>query len=347
MSESIDDPRFNRQLLFPSIGREGQEKLLLSKVAIVGCGALGTTLAELLTRAGVGKLTLIDRDVVEPSNLGRQALFSERDARDLLPKAVALRQHLLEFRPEAEIESIPNHLDAALALDVLTGHDLILDGCDNYETRYLLNDVSLSLGIPWIYGACVGAQGLTQVILPGDTPCLRCLFPDPPPPGVGETCDTSGIIAPAASLVASLQAVEALKILVGDRAAVRERPLSVALWPFRIREVGEEHPRPRPDCEACAQGERPFLDGRGDSRVVVHCGREAVQVIPARRGGDFDLEAFRRALPKDLSATWNGHLLLVEVDGLRLSLFRDGRALILGTSDSGRARALYDRLVGS
>ena len=316
-------------------------------MAVVGAGALGTSSSELLARAGVGRLRILDRDIVEESNLGRQALFTAEDARLGRPKAVALAEHLRAFNPEIEIEPRVVHLDHRNVHRCLDDVDLVLDGCDNFETRYLLNDHSVARGRPWIYGACVGARGLTAVILPGVTPCLRCLFPDPPPAGSTETCDQAGIIGPAATLIASLQAAEALKILVGDLEAVRRTLLSVELWPFRLVEVGGPSPEPVAGCPACGQREFPFLEGRSRSEQTVFCGRDSVQILPAGDRGGVDLQELEKRLAPTLTCRRNAFALRVELEAHALTVFDDGRALVSGTSDPALARALYDRYVGS
>ena len=346
MASLPDSPRYSRQVLFAPIGREGQARLLRRRVAIVGCGALGAALAEMMCRAGVGHLRLIDRDVVEESNLGRQALYTLEDARDTLPKAAALRRHLLAFNPEIEIAAEVADLNAATALGLLEGIELILDGCDNFDTRYLLNDYAVSRGIPWIYGACIASRGLSAVILPGETPCLRCLFPEPPPAGSAETCDTAGIIAPAATVIAALQAAEALKLLVEDRGAIRRSLVSVELWPFRVVELGGRDPHPVPDCPACQQRHFPYLEGADRARTLTYCGRDAVQVVPGGGRAEVDLDALERRLAAHFPCRRNDFVLRVELEDRGLVIFADGRALITGTGDPTEARSIYDRYVG-
>jgi adenylyltransferase/sulfurtransferase len=346
MPSPPDSPRYSRQVLFPPIGIGGQARLLGRRVAIVGCGALGTALAEMMCRAGVGHLRLIDRDVVEESNLGRQSLYTAADARDTLPKAAALRGHLLAFNPEVEIVAEVADLNASTAPRLLDGVELILDGSDNFDTRYLMNDYAVSHQIPWIYGACIASRGLSAVILPGETPCLRCLFPEPPPAGSAETCDTAGIIAPAATLIAALQAAEALKLLVGARSAVRRTLVSVELWPFRLVELGGKDPRPVPECVACQQRRFPYLEGLDRARTLTYCGRDAVQVVPGGGRSEVDLDALERRLAAHFRCRRNDFVLRVELEDRGLVIFADGRALITGTGDPAEARSLYDRYVG-
>jgi len=347
MSASSEDPRYSRQVLFRPIGDKGQRRLLDSTVALVGCGALGASLAEQLVRVGVGRLVLVDRDVVEESNLGRQALYTAQDAADGLPKVVALAGHLRAFNPDIDVDPRVSDLNASTVREHLSGADLVLDGTDNFDTRYLLNDWCVSENVPWIYGACVASRGLTAVIVPGETPCLRCLFPEPPAAGSAETCDTSGIIAPAATMIASLQVAEALKILTGNGDAVRRTLFSIELWPFRVFEMGGEDPQPRPDCPCCGDRTFAWLDGTERTRALTYCGRDAVQVVPTGAARGFDLDAVETRLSASFACRRNDYVLKVEVPGYVLTVFDDGRALVSGTGDADEARSLYDRYVGS
>lgn len=347
MPGSPDDSRYSRQVLFPPIGADGQRRLLQSTVVLVGCGALGATLAEQMSRIGVGRLVLVDRDVVEESNLGRQALYTTEDAADGLPKAAALAAHLRKFNPDIDIVGHVSDLNATTVREHLAGADLVLDGTDNFDTRYLINDWCVSENVPWIYGACVASRGLTAVIVPGETPCLRCLFPEPPPAGSAETCDTSGIIAPAATVIASLQAAEALKLLTGARDDVRATLVSIELWPFRIHELGGKDPSPRSDCRCCGERAFDWLEGEDRTRALTYCGRDAVQVVPSRATRGFDLDAVETRLSASFPTRRNDYVLKVEVPGYVLTVFDDGRALVSGTGDADEARSLYDRYVGS
>ena len=339
--------RYSRQVLFPPIGASGQHKLSRATVVLVGCGALGATLAEQMARVGVGRLVLIDRDVVEVSNLGRQALYTQADADESLPKAAALAGHLAAFNPEIELVPHVSDLNATTIRELLQGADLVLDGTDNFDTRYLVNDWAVANGVPWIYGACVASRGLTAVILPGATPCLRCLFPEPPPAGTAETCDTSGIIAPAATVVASLQVAEALKILTGAKDEIRRTLLSIELWPFRVFELGGADPAPRPDCPCCANRSFDWLDAASRTRVLTYCGRDAVQVVPSTASRGFDLDAVERRLSSSFPTRRNDYVLKVDLQDHALTVFDDGRALVSGTGDPDIARSIYDRYVGS
>lgn len=347
MDSASFSPRYSRQIRFPKVGNEGQRKLQAARVTLVGCGALGASLAEMMVRSGTGHLLLVDRDIVDASNLGRQATYTTRDAELALPKAAALAEHLRSFNPEVSIEAHVADFDATTAPALLQGCDLVLDGSDNLETRYLLNDLCVRAGIPWIYGACVGATGMTAVVLPGETPCLRCLFPDPPPPGSLETCETAGIIAPAAALVASLQALEAIKILCGDRASVRRTLLRVELWPWRLVELGGANAAPRADCPACGLRKFEFAEGARAAKAAVLCGRNSVQLRAAGTAQDIDLHALATRLQQHYEVAHNGWVLRVRAEGLDLTLFDDGRALVSGTGDPLLARSVFDRVVGT
>jgi len=346
MTDAADASRYARQTAFPGVGKAGQERLLKARVAVVGAGALGAASCEQLVRSGVGFTRVIDRDVLEESNLGRQALYTADDAARRLPKAVALAAHLRRFNPGVVVDPICGDLSAENARELFDDVDLIVDGTDNFETRYLVNDYAVMRGIPWLYGACVAARGLSAVVLPGETPCLRCLYPDPPPAGSSETCETAGILAPAAHVVASLQVAEALKILVGATAAVRRAWVSIELWPFRIAEFGGDAPAPADDCPCCGRREFPFLDGASQPRTVRYCGRDAVQVIPARRA-DVDLAALAARLSAAGAVERNEFLVVLTAPPHVVTVFADGRALIKGVKDAAHARALYDRYVGS
>ena len=338
--------RFERQTRFTPLGPAGQERLESSSVALVGCGALGGVLAQSLCRAGVGSLTLIDRDVVEETNLPRQVLFSEKHARDATPKVAASVESLAPIGGPTTLRPIAAHLDAANIEEHLASCQLILDGTDNLATRYLINDWSISELVPWIYGGAVASGGLVLPVLPGRGPCLRCIFPDPPPPGSLPTCDTAGVIQPAVGLVASLQAGLALRLLA---CAADHEPLEPALhqldaWTGELRRLAA--PR-NANCPCCGAGEFPFLDRDQPSPAITLCGRRAVQAF-THRGRAPDMEALSAALA-DLATNLRraGDLLRFEVEDIAITLFPDGRALIEGTEDTDRALALYDRYIGS
>jgi molybdopterin/thiamine biosynthesis adenylyltransferase len=337
--------RYARQVLFQPLGEEGQEALGRATALIVGCGALGTHLADLLARAGVGRLRIVDRDVVERSNLHRQSLFDERDVDAGLPKAAAAARRLADINPDITVEAVAAHLDAGNIERHAEGVDLLLDGTDNFETRFLLNDLALQRSIPWVYAACIGAYGMTMTIVPDVTPCLRCLVRDPPAPGTVDTCDTAGILAPAAAMASALAAGEAIKLLSGARDAISRDLVAFDLWANTTQRLRMERASMSRDCPACTGGRYEFLAAGAGTRAVTLCGRNAVQVRPGE-GRSVDLEALERRWRALGTVTRNAYLLRLEVEGCTLALFADGRALISGTSDEGRARSLYDRYVG-
>ncbi len=340
MSDSLAD-RYSRQILFKPIGTDGQKKLASSRVAIVGCGATGSALAGLLARAGVGYLRIIDRDYVEPSNLQRQSLFEEADARESLPKAVAASRRIAAFNAEVTVDPQVADLTPENAEDLLIGVDLILDGTDNFETRYLINDFAVANNLPWIYTAAVGSYGVAMNILPGQTACLACIFPDSPT-GLVETCDTSGILNSAVNLMASISATEALKLLVGARDKMRRTLISYDVWTNDSSEV--QAARPRADCRACSAHEFIHLDGKSRPHVTL-CGRNSVQIHEMRRPIDFG-EMTTRLAPHGL-VRHNEFVLKFWREPYELTLFPDGRAIIKGTTDTAVARSLYARFIGS
>lgn len=333
--------RYSRQILFSGIGSAGQQRLLDAHVAVVGVGATGAAAASLLARAGVGRLTLIDRDFVEESNLQRQVLFNESDAREALPKAEAARRRIALFNSEIEVEAqvadlVPGNIHALLG-----PASLVLDATDNFETRYLLNEYAVEQGKPWIYAAAVGAYAVTMNILPGETACLACIFPEPPTGNV-ETCDTAGILNTAVNLAASIEVAEAFKYLTGQPERMRRSLLSVDQWSNEWSEVKAS--RPRPDCRVC--GARDFRALRGEGRAhITLCGRNSVQIHEHARPVDF-AELAERLRPH--GEVRSNSMLLRFVRGEHtLTVFADGRAIIQGTTDVGLARSLYARFIGS
>ena len=337
------EERYSRQTLFHGIGVEGQRRLASGRVAIVGCGATGSALAGLLARAGVGKLRIIDRDYVEPSNLQRQSLFDEKDALESLPKAIAAARKIASFNSEIAVEPEVNDLTPANIEGLLEGMDLILDGTDNFETRYLLNDYAVKQSIPWIYSAAVGSYGVTMNILPAKTACLACIFPDSPR-GMVETCETSGILNSAVNVVASIAVTEVLKLLVAgpDAPQLRRTLLSFDVWTNEHGEISAA--QPRPDCRAC--GTKDFIHLAGDGRAhITLCGRNSVQIHEHQRPIDF-AEMDRRLQPHGV-VRHNDFVLKFWHDPYEMTLFPDGRAIIKGTTDTAIARSLYARYVGS
>ena len=335
------EERYSRQVLFPGIGREGQQKLAAARVALVGCGATGSALASLLARAGVGTIRIIDRDYVEPSNLQRQSLFDEADAAQSLPKAIAAARKISAFNSEIVIEPEVADLVPANVESLLGGMQLVLDGTDNFETRYLINDFAVKTSVPWIYTAAVGSYGITLNILPGKTACLACVFPDQPR-GAFETCETAGILNSAVNLAASISATEAIKFLVGADQHLRRTLLSFDVWRNERAEV--KAGSPRPGCRAC--GERDFIHLAGEGRPhITLCGRNSVQIHERHRPLDF-AEISARLKPHG-SVRHNDFVLKFWPEPYEMTLFPDGRAIIKGTTDTAVARSLYARYVGS
>jgi molybdopterin-synthase adenylyltransferase len=332
--------RYSRQILFAGIGRKGQERLLKSRVAIVGCGALGAFQAAALARAGAGRIIIIDRDYVEPSNLQRQWLFEESDAAEALPKAAAAERRLARINSSIGVRGVVADLTAANAADLLGEVDLSLDGTDNFETRYLINDFAVSRTIPWIYGAAVGSYGLAMPVLPGRSACLRCVYPDPPT-GLQPTCETAGVLNAITSLVASLQVADALKVLSGNADRVEPRITRVDLWYGGIRQT--EAPPRDPDCPACGLSQFPYLEESRQLPVTL-CGRNAVQIH--ERHAALDLGALRARLEPLGEVRANEFALRFLATPYELTVFADGRAIVKGTSDTGVARSLYARYVG-
>jgi adenylyltransferase/sulfurtransferase len=333
--------RYSRQILFSKIGPLGQKHLASSRVAIVGCGATGSTLASLLARAGVGFLRIIDRDYIEPSNLQRQVLFDEADAADSLPKAVAATRKIRLFNSEISVEDFVADLAPANCSELLGNVDLILDGTDNFETRYLINDFAVANSIPWIYTAAVGSYGVAMNIVPGETACLACIFPDSPT-GMVETCDTSGILNSAVNLVASISATEALKLLVGARDKLRRSLLSYDVWTNDHAEVSAH--RPREGCRCCDHRDFTHLAGEGRPHITL-CGRNSVQIHEKFRPVNF--AQLTSKLSPHGTVRHNDFVLKFFRDPYEMTLFPDGRAIIKGTTDTAIARSLYARFIGS
>jgi molybdopterin-synthase adenylyltransferase len=335
------DERYSRQVLFRGIGAEGQRKLTASRIVIVGCGATGSALASLLARAGVGAIRIIDRDYVEPSNLQRQSLFDEADAAESLPKAIAAARKIAAFNSGIVIEPHVADLTPGNIAALLDGAQLILDGTDNFETRYLLNDFAVKNRTPWIYTAAVGSYGVTMNVLPGKTACLACVFADPPQ-GTFETCETAGILNSAVNLAASIAASEAVKFLVGADEWVRRTLLSFDVWRNERAEVAAD--QPRAGCRTCVEHEFPHLAGEGRPHITL-CGRNSVQIHERHR--PVDLAQMSEQLKPLGTVRHNDFVLKFWREPYEMTLFPDGRAIIKGTTDKTVARSLYARYVGS
>jgi adenylyltransferase/sulfurtransferase len=335
------EERYSRQILFPGIGADGQRRLLGSRVAIVGCGATGSALASLLARAGVGSLRIIDRDYVEPSNLQRQMLFDEADAADSVPKAIAACRKIAQFNSQIVAESRVGDLTPETAEQLLSGVQLILDGTDNFETRYLINDYAVKNSLPWIYVAAVGSYAITMNVVPGETACLSCLFPEAPE-GMVETCDTAGILNSAVNMAASIAATEALKLLTGARQRLRKTLLSHDLWLNQRSEIAAGNLRS--DCQTCGTRDFVHLAGAGRPHITL-CGRNSVQIHEHHR--PVDLGDLSRRLQSHGTVRHTDFILKFWKEPYEMTLFPDGRAIIKGTTDTALARSLYARYVGS
>ncbi len=365
-----DITRYQRQMLLEPIGETGQRRLGQSTALVIGCGALGSVAAELLVRAGVGCVRLVDRDFVEPTNLHRQSLFDQDDADRATPKAEAARRKLAAINPQVAVESLVADVHPGNILKIADGAQVILDGTDNYETRFLINDASVRLGLPWVYGGAVGAEGMQMNVLPHtaaeDTPweraglvtaCLRCLFDSPPPPGSQPTCDTAGVLGPVAWMVASAQAVEAIKMLLGDWASVDRRLRQWEVWSGRTGAMDIGAAR-RTDCPCCATRRLDYLDRSAGSQTTTICGRMAVQVLPQGASAEgaeeltprVDFEKIAAAIRSQGAVMVTPFTLRAELsyrdEPLCLTLFADGRAIIQGTRDVAIARAAYSQFIG-
>lgn len=334
--------RYSRQELFAGIGRDGQERIRAARVAVVGCGALGSSLAEMMVRAGAGAVTVIDRDYVEESNLQRQSLFDEEDVARGMPKAAAAAGRLSALNSDVAVRGVVADLAVDNAGDLLAGHTLVLDGTDNFETRFLVNDVCVRDGVDWVYGACVGAYGLALAVRPRVTPCLRCVLEEMPPPGSSPTCDTAGVIAPIVHVVAGIQAAEGLKLLAGRTDALLRGIVTVDVWlgTFEVMDLRGQAPW----CPACTSGKFEYAEAAAAPTAVL-CGRDAVQ-IRAPRGGALDLPALAQRLAGSGTVAANEHLLRFSAPGAELVVFKDGRAIVKNVRDVAQARSLYAKYVG-
>jgi molybdopterin-synthase adenylyltransferase len=336
--------RYSRQMVLPGWGRGAQERLAGRSATVIGCGALGSHIAGHLARAGVGRLLLADRDFVEWHNLPRQSLYDEADARARVPKAVAAARRLRQINSLVEIEEHIVDVNADTVEALIRGADVVLDGADNFEVRYLLNEACIKLGIPWVYGGVLGTYGLTATILPGETPCLRCLLGPMPPPGLVATCETAGVLGPAVAVIAALESTEGLKILLDRKDELLRSLVMVDVWNGDFERA--ETRKGQAPCPVCDEGRYEMLEAEQGSVTTVLCGRSAVQVSP-RPARSLDLEALAGRL-KDLAPVEvNDYLLRAQVEGKELTVFRDGRAIIKGTDDPAQARALYARYIGA
>ncbi|HEX4414046.1 MAG TPA: ThiF family adenylyltransferase [Lacipirellulaceae bacterium] len=345
MSESLPS-RYDRQARFAPLGDDGQRRLLASRALVCGCGALGSVIAETLVRAGVGRVRVVDRDFVELNNLQRQVLYDEQDVADNLPKAIAAANKLRRINSEIEIEPIVADVThqniGKLAADV----DVIVDGTDNFATRFLLNDFAVKHGKPWIYGGCIGAEGQTMTIVPGKTACLACLMADAPPPGTTPTCDTAGIIAPIVNVIASIEAAEALKILSGHEECISARLTIIDLWDNQLRQVELSRLHEKGDCRVCKHHEFAWLAGERADTSAVLCGRNSVQ-LSAPLGSSLSLDHLASRLAGIGRIERNAFLLRLYVSDYVVTAFADGRTIVGGTNDVATARSVHARYIGA
>jgi adenylyltransferase/sulfurtransferase len=340
----MDPERYSRQARFGGIGAAGQERLRAGRVLVVGCGALGSAAVDLLARAGVGHLVVVDRDFVELSNLQRQLLFDEADAAAGLPKAVAAARAVARVNSGVELRPVVADVTPANVEGLVAGVDVVVDGTDNFETRYLLNDACTKLGKPWVYGGAIGATGVSMTFVPGTSACLRCIFPNPDLGGNVGTCETSGVLGSTVVMVAALQWTEAVKLLVGDLEHVNRGATMFDLWTNDL-ERSERVPR-RPDCVCCGQRRFEYLDAKATSRAASLCGRNAVQINPGQPLS-LDLAELAGRLAPAGAVTRNEYLVRFTVGDYELTIFPEGRTIVKGTGDVAVARSLYARYVGA
>jgi len=343
-TNSKSSERYSRQILFNGIGKEGQERLLNSRVVIIGCGALGSAQAEALARAGVGYLRIIDRDFVEFSNLQRQTMFTESDAAERLPKAIACANRIREINSDIAAEPEVADVNHSNIERFISDVDVVLDGTDNFATRYLINDGCVKHEVNWVYGAAVGSYGVTMTIRPHETPCLRCIFPEAPPAASAPTCDTAGVIMPIISIVASVQVTEALKLLTARIGDLHNSLMQFDVWRNEWRKISIG--KPLSDCPTCGLGEYETLNAEARDFAAVMCGRHAVQISPTD-SVHIDLDALRRKLESSGDVKANDYLVRFRTGEYELTIFQDARSIIRGTDDIATARSLYSKYIGN
>ena len=343
MKAAVND-RYSRQILFDRIGEEGQRRLTAARVLVVGCGALGSAQAEALCRAGVGRLRIVDRDFVEPSNLQRQTMFTESDAEDRLPKAIAAANHLREINSDVEIEPHVSDVNHSNIEQLVQGCDVVIDGTDNFATRYLVNDACVKHNVNWIYGAAVGSYGVTMTVRPHQTACLRCLFEEAPPAASAPTCDTAGVIMPIINIVAAVQVSEALKLLTGRIEDLHGSLMQFDVWQNEWRKI---HPgKPREDCPACGLARYETLSAVSQESAAVLCGRDAVQISPSRPTV-VNFASLAERLRRAGEVKFNEYLLRFRTGDFELTVFKDARSIIRGTNEIATARSLYAKYIGN
>ena len=337
--------RYSRQMRFPGIGKAGQERIAASKVTVCGCGALGTVLANALVRSGVGQVRIVDRDFVELSNLQRQVLFDESDVTNNLPKSVAAANKLRQINSSVVVEAVVADIDRTNIIELCRDADVILDGTDNFEVRYLINDAAVSLNKPWIFGGCVGSHGQSMTIIPNETPCLRCVFEAAPGPGEVGTCETAGVLSPIVNVDASYQAVEAMKLLAGRKDAISRELLYIDIWENTNRRIKIAPLLGKVDCPCCQRRSFEWLDGAHGSQTTSLCGRNAVQVSH-RIAKKLNFEDMAKQLGASGTVSHNKFLMKFNVEEYEFTIFPDGRAIIKGTADTEKARTLYAKYIG-
>jgi len=343
VTQKSDHSRYIRQTIFPGIGPAGQQKLLAARVVVIGCGATGTVIANHLARAGVGYLTVVDRDFIELNNLQRQLLFDEQDLAENLPKAIAAQRKLRAINSDIEVRGVVADVNAENIETLIESATLVLDGTDNFETRFILNDACVKRNTPWIYTGVVASYGMSQTIIPGQTACLRCLFKDIPPAGASPTCDTAGVVGPVVGAVAGISATEAIKLIVGQ-GNVNKGIIYFDLWDNSFEQL--ENNGPRENCPTCQQRDFEFLRQDKGGQTVSLCGRNAVQIRqPEQRGLNLSELAGRLAPIGNVTAQ-NDYLLRFIIEGYEITLFADARAIIKGTDDESVARGLYAKYIG-
>jgi adenylyltransferase/sulfurtransferase len=336
--------RYSRQILFRGIGQAGQQRLAASHAVIIGCGALGAMQAEMLARAGVRCLRLVDRDFIEESNLQRQIMFEERDVAERLPKAIAAAERIARINSDIEVDARVVDVNYTNVEALIRDADVVLDGTDNFETRYVLNDAAVKLGKTWIYGAAIGSYGVQMTIIPKQTPCLRCVFPEAPAPGTSPTCDTAGVILPIIATIAAYQVTEALKILTGNTNKLHGKLLQFDLWEHRVAQI--RLGAPESHCPTCAQNQFEFLTPHAGQLVLSLCGRNAVQISPATNT-QLDLAQLAARLSNSGEVSYNRYLLRFAGEGYEMTIFPDARGIIKGTDDLTLARSLYAKFIGA
>ena len=342
----MDISRYHRQYLFHKIKEDGQKKISSSRVTVIGCGALGTVLVNTLARAGVGFLRIVDRDFIELNNLQRQVLFDEDDIKENLPKAIAAERKAKKINSQIKVEAIVSDVNFTNVENFIKDVDLVIDGTDNFETRFLLNDACVKHNKPWIYGAVIGSHGLTMTIIPNETPCLRCVFESAPPPELTPTCDTAGVIAPASMVIASLEATEALKFLSGNKKDLNKTLFSIDVWTHEVKNFKLEGLREVTNCPTCKKRNFEFLTGDSAAKTTSLCGRNAVQVTRGDRV-KLNFSELAARFNQDGKAEYNSFMLKATTsNGYEFTVFPDGRAIIKGTNDPAQAKTIYSKYIG-